>query len=249
MADQLQSWTDGQARTQILEFVRSVTEPGASFVPVPERVAAFDNDGTLWCEKPMCPQADFLLRRWKEMAQAHPGLARKQPWKAVTEGDQTWLARILDHVPELTRGVAEAYQGITVEVFERAVRAFFDTARHPVLAVPYTRLAYQPMRELIDLLTAAEFEVYICSAGSRDFARVVAAEMYGIPRQRRDRLGHRPGVPARSRCTAPGASSSRSTMARASRSISGPAPGAGRCWRPGTPTATPRCCGRPGSAC
>ena len=184
MADQLPSWADGRARTQILGFVRSVTEPGASFVPVPERVAAFDNDGTLWCEKPMYPQADFLLRRWKEMAQAHPGLARKQPWKAVVEGDRAWLAGILEHVPELTRGVTEAYKGVTVEVFERAVRAFFDTARHPVLAVPYTRLAYQPMRELIDLLAAAEFEVYICSAGGRDFARVVAEEMYGIPRQR-----------------------------------------------------------------
>ena len=83
MADQLESWADGQAEAQVLEFVRSVTEPGAWFVPAPDRIAVFDGDGTLWCEKPMCPQADFLLRRWKEMAQAHPGLARKQPWKAV----------------------------------------------------------------------------------------------------------------------------------------------------------------------
>ena len=90
----------------------------------------------------MYPQADFLLRRWKEMAQAHPGLARKQSWKAVAEGDQEWLAGILAHVPELTRGVAEAYAGITVEMFEKAVRTFFETARHPVLGVPYTRLAY-----------------------------------------------------------------------------------------------------------
>jgi len=184
MADQLPSWTDGQARAALLEFVRAVTEPGVSFVPPPERVAAFDNDGTLWCEKLMYPQADFLLRRWEEMARAHPGLAKKQPWKAVTEGDQKRLAGVLDHVPELTRGVAEAYAGITTEAFERAVRAFFDTARHPVLGVPYTRLAYRPMRELIGLLMAAEFEVYICSAGGRDFVRVVAEEMYGIDRQR-----------------------------------------------------------------
>jgi phosphoserine phosphatase len=183
MADQLPSWTDGHAKAQVLEFVRSVTEPGASFVPAPERVAAFDNDGTLWCEKPMYPQADFLLRRWEEMVRAHPGLAKKQPWKAVTEGDQSWLAGILEHVPELTRGVTEAYSGITTEAFEKAVRAFFHTARHPVLGVPYTRLSYRPMRELIDLLRAADFEVYICSAGGRDFVRVVAEEMYGIPRQ------------------------------------------------------------------
>jgi len=172
MADQMQSWADGQAKTQILEFVRSVTEPGASFVPARDRIAAFDNDGTLWCEKPMYPQADFLLRRWKEMAQAHPGLARKQPWKAVIDGDQKWLAGILDQVPELIRGVTEGYEGFTVEAFERAVRAFFDTARHPALGVPYTKLGYRPMRELIDLLTAREFEVYICSAGGRDFVRV-----------------------------------------------------------------------------
>ena len=184
MADQLPSWTDGQARAALLEFVRAVTEPGVPFVPPPERVAVFDNDGTLWCEKPMYPQADFLLRRWEEMARAHPGLAKKHPWKAVTEGDQKRLAGVLEHVPELTRGVAEAYAGITTEAFERAVRAFFDTARHPVLGVPYTRLAYRPMRELIGLLMAAEFEVYICSAGGRDFVRVVAEEMYGIDRQR-----------------------------------------------------------------
>ena len=99
MADQLPSWTDGQARAALLEFVRAVTEPGVSFVPPPERVAAFDNDGTLWCEKLMYPQADFLLRRWEEMARAHPGLAKKQPWKAVTEGNQKWLAGVLEHVP------------------------------------------------------------------------------------------------------------------------------------------------------
>jgi phosphoserine phosphatase len=184
VADQLPSWTDGPAKAQILEFVRSVTEPGASFVPAADRIAVFDHDGTLCCEKPMCPQADFLLRRWTELARAHPGLARKQPWRAVTEGDQAWLAGILAPVPDLTRGVTEAYAGITVETFDRAVRAFFDAARHPVLGVRYTSLGYQPMRELIALLTGSEFEVYICSAGGRDFVRAVAGQMYGIPRQR-----------------------------------------------------------------
>ena len=183
MADQLPGWTDGLAKTRILEFVRSVTEPGELFVPASERVAAFDHDGTLWCEKPMSPLADFLLRRWQEIARAHPGKARQQPWKAAAEGDKEWLAGILEHVPGLTRGVAEAYEGITVEAFERAARGFFDTARHPSFGVSYTRLAYPPMRELIALLRAREFEVYICSPGGRDFARVVAGEMYGISRQ------------------------------------------------------------------
>jgi phosphoglycolate phosphatase-like HAD superfamily hydrolase len=183
MADQLPGWTDGPAKAQILEFVRSVTEPGASFVPAADRIAAFDGDGTLWCEKPMSAQAEFLLRRWKEIAQAHPRTARQQPWKAIAEGDMEWLAAFLARMPGLTRGVAEAYEGITVEAFEKAVRGFFYTARHPAFGVPYTRLGYRPMRELITLLRAREFDIYICSPGSRDFVRVFSEDMYDIPRQ------------------------------------------------------------------
>ena len=146
----------------------------------------FDNDGTLWCElwceKPMYPQADFLLRRWREMAQAHPGLAKK----AAVEGRDRGRPEVGGGDPgsrsRADPGVTEAYEGITTEAFERAVRACFRTARHPVLGVPYTLLG-RPMRELIDLLRAADFEVYICSAGGRDFVWVVAEEMYGIPRQ------------------------------------------------------------------
>ncbi len=106
--DLLPSWRPGAAKTAILEFVRSVTEPGACFVPPPDRIATFANDGTLWCGKPMYPQADFLLRRWTEMAKADPSLARQQPWKAVIEGDRQWLASMLDHVPELIKAVTEA---------------------------------------------------------------------------------------------------------------------------------------------
>ncbi len=184
MAEGLDSWNHGEAKSRILGFVRSVTEPGDSFVPPPERIATFDNDGTLWCEKPMYPQADFLLRRWKDMAEIDPSRATEQPWRAVIEGDQAWLAAILDHVPELTAGVTEAYQNITVHQFDAAVRRFFDTARHPTLGVAYTEIAFRPMRELIDLLHANGFHVYICSAGGRDFVRVVAEQMYGIPRER-----------------------------------------------------------------
>ncbi len=133
--DLLPSWRPGAAKTAILEFVRSVTEPGASFVTPPDRIAAFDNDGTLWCEKPMYPQADFLVRRWAEMARADPSLAQQQPWKAVIEGDRTWLASMLDHVPELIKAVTEAYDGITVEAFTAAVREFFETA-NPGAAAP-----------------------------------------------------------------------------------------------------------------
>lgn len=180
----LPSWRDGATKTAILDFVRSVTEPGEAFVPPEERVATFDNDGTLWCEKPMYPQADFLVRRWAEQVKADPARAADQPWKAVAEGDRAWLATATDHLPELVKGVTEAYDDITTAAFEEHVRAFFDEAKHPTLGVPYTGVAYRPMVELLELLSEHGFTVYICSAGGRDFVRVISQEMYGIPRER-----------------------------------------------------------------
>ena len=179
----LPSWRPGGARTAVLDFVQSVTEPGPSFVPPAERIATFDNDGTLWCEKPLYGQADFILRRWTAMLQADPSLAERQPYKALAEGDRAWLAALLDHVPDLLRGLAEAFGGITTDAFEAQVRAFFDDVRHPTLGVPYTATAFVPMRELVALLQANDFRVFICSGGGRDFVRVVSEEMYGIPRE------------------------------------------------------------------
>lgn len=180
----LASWNDGPVKAGILEFVRSTTQPGEGFVPAPDRLATFDNDGTLWCEKPMYPQADFLLRRWGAQVAADPTLATKQPWKAVAEHDQAWLTGILDHVPDLIAGVTAAYDGITTAEFEAAVRKFFDDVQHPTLAMPYTKVTYQPMVELLELLVANDFDVYICSAGGRDFVRVVSEELYDIDRAR-----------------------------------------------------------------
>jgi phosphoserine phosphatase len=153
-------------------------------VPPPERIATFDNDGTLWCEKPQSVQTEFTLRRWKQMVEADPAKAQEQPYKALAENDQAWLAGLLGHVPELVKGLGEAYEGITVGDFEQAVQDFFATATHPTLGVPYTRVGYQPMRELLDLLHAREFLVFICSGGGRDFMRPVSEQMYGIPRER-----------------------------------------------------------------
>jgi phosphoglycolate phosphatase-like HAD superfamily hydrolase len=182
-SDQLPAWRPGPAKTAIQGFVASVTTPGPEFVPPPERNAAFDNDGTLWCEKPVYPQADFLLRRWRAMAEADPALAGQQPWKAVMADDRAWLAALLDHLPEVIRGVTEAYCDITVGAFDAEVRRFFDAQRHPALGVPYQQTAFAPMRELVALLQASEFTVCVCSGGGRDFVRVVPEEMYGIPRQ------------------------------------------------------------------
>jgi phosphoserine phosphatase len=180
----LPSWSQGDAKSAVLEFVESVTRPGASYVPPAERIATFDNDGTLWCEKPQSVQTEFTLRRWKQMVEADPAKAQEQPYKALAENDQAWLAGLLGHVPELVKGLSEAYEGITVQAFEKAVQEFFATAAHPTLGRPYTKTGYQPMRELLDLLHARGFLVFICSGGGRDFMRPVSEQMYGIPRER-----------------------------------------------------------------
>lgn len=178
--DSLSSWRDDAAKSAVLDFVRSVSTPGTSCVPPAERVATFDNDGTLWCEKPMYVQADFLFRRWKQMAEEDPARRAQQPWKAVVEGDKAWLAAMAEHLPDLVRGVTEAYDAITTEAFEQAVGEFFASAKHPTLGVPYYDVGYRPMRELIALLQDHDFTVYICSGGGRDFVRPVAEQMYGV---------------------------------------------------------------------
>lgn len=183
-ASALPSWNDGPARSAILESIRSATTPGDSFVPVFRRVATFDNDGTLWCEKPLYVQADFVLRRFTEMVRENPELANEQPYKAVVERDQEWLMDVYGHARELIRGVTEAFAGITVEAFDAAAREFFASAAHPTLGVPYTQVAYRPMLELVALLEANAFRVYVCSAGGRDFVRAVCEQVYGLPRSR-----------------------------------------------------------------
>jgi FMN phosphatase YigB (HAD superfamily) len=135
-----------------------VSEPGPGFVPPADRIAAFDNDGTLWAEKPLYVQADFMFRKWKAMVAADPGLAAEQPYKALVEGDRAWLAGMLDHVPELLKGLGAAFGGITTDAFEAEVRAFFAEARHATLGTPYTQVGYQPMIELLRYLEANDFK-------------------------------------------------------------------------------------------
>jgi phosphoserine phosphatase len=183
----LDSWNDGEAKSRIVEFVRNVTTPGDGFVPPAERIATFDNDGTLWCEKPNYVQAEFLMRRSTLAADAEAGAAdpdvpRTEAGEPSRSGRRKRMADFLDRVPDLVSGVADAVKGMTTEAFEELVREFFDTATHPTLGVPYTHVAYRPMIELLELLQANDFHVYICTAGGRDFVRVVSEEVYGIPR-------------------------------------------------------------------
>ena len=180
----LASWSEAKAKQALLDFVDSVSVDGPDFVEPADRIATFDYDGTLWCEKPTYVQADFFLRRMREMIEADPALAREQPYRAVAENDQDFLSHLLDHAAELAKGVTEAYAGITTEAFEQAVEKFLASVNHPTLGVPYTSVGYQPMRELIERLEDREFTIYICSGGGRDFVRVVSEQMFGIPRER-----------------------------------------------------------------
>jgi phosphoglycolate phosphatase-like HAD superfamily hydrolase len=188
MTENLASWNDGSTKRAITEWV----ERTASDVPVEERVAVFDNDGTLWCEKPLPIQADFILRRLFEMADADPELRERQPWKAAYERDYAWLGTVLaehyagdeTNVRTLLGGVLAAFAGISVDDFEARSDAFLRVTQHPTLGRPYLECAYAPMVELLRYLEANGFSNYIASGGGRDFMRPISAEVYGIPRER-----------------------------------------------------------------
>jgi len=158
-----------------------VTAPGGrDFVPVADRIAVFDNDGTLWPEQPVAEVA-FTSARLKALVATKPLLRSRQPFKAALEGDADFLREAGGAAAvEL---VAATHGSMTQEEFEAEARAFFQTARHPKLGTPYTALAYQPMLELLEYLRANGFQTWICSGGMADFVRVVSAQMYGIPPQ------------------------------------------------------------------
>jgi len=189
----LESWRPGPARQAILDFVAQTSGAG-EHPPVPpeQRVAVFDNDGTLWCEKPMPIQLDFILRRLVEMIGADPGLADRQPWKAAREQDAVWLNSVItDHyagddgkVKVLAGGILAAYAGMSVEEFERRSEGFLRSSSNAALQRGYLQTAYRPMVELLHLLEANGFTSYIASGGGRDFMRPISAELYGVPRER-----------------------------------------------------------------
>lgn len=178
----LEHWNDGEAKSRILGFIESVTTPGESFVPPESRIAAFDNDGTLWCEKPHYVQAEFLMRRAGKADDSEAVAGRKPPDGSLREVDRRKVADVFGQLPNLVNGIADVLREHTVGEFEGLVRRFFDTAVHPTLGIPFTQLAYAPMRELIELLRLNDFHVYICSGGGRDFIRVISEEVYGVPR-------------------------------------------------------------------
>jgi hypothetical protein len=180
MSDPLPSWNDGAAKANIVAFVTGVADPASTaFVPAPDRVAVFDNDGTLWAEQPMYFQLAFAIDRVKAMGVQHPEWQREQPFAAILSGDREALGALTEH--DIVEIVAATHSGMTVDEFQSAVADWLATARHPRFDRPYTNLAYQPMLELLEYLRANGFKTFIVSGGGIDFMRAFTEQVYGIP--------------------------------------------------------------------
>jgi phosphoglycolate phosphatase-like HAD superfamily hydrolase len=180
----LASWRDGPVRQAIIDFVESSTNPGPGFVELADRIATFDNDGTLWVEQPLPPQFDFVFRRWGEEIKADPSLAEQQPYKAILARDPAFFAALGAQDPEVVATLLAAFsrtwKGTTPEQFDAQVREWLQTVKQPKLGVPYIELVYRPMLELLDYLRAHEFRVFVVSGGGRDFMRVFAEDAFGV---------------------------------------------------------------------
>jgi phosphoglycolate phosphatase-like HAD superfamily hydrolase len=178
--DPLSSWNEGAAKKSITDFVARVTaQGGADFVPPDERVATFDNDGTLWVEQPMYTQLAFALDRVKALAPLNPDWKDKQPFKAVLEGDMKTLAESGER--GLLELVMVTHAGMTTDEFAKIVSDWLATARHPRFNRPYTELVYQPMLELLAYLRVNGFKTFIVSGGGIEFMRPWSERVYGIP--------------------------------------------------------------------
>jgi phosphoglycolate phosphatase-like HAD superfamily hydrolase len=178
--DPLPSWNDGPAKQSILEFMQTVTdESGSGFVPPAERIATFDNDGTLWPSHPMYTQLAFALDRIKALAPQHPEWKSQQPFKAVLDNDMKTLSAAGEK--GLVELLMTSHAGMSTAEFEKIVTDWFQTARHPRFKKPYTELAYQPMLELLEYLRANGFKTYIVSGGGVEFMRPMTEAVYGIP--------------------------------------------------------------------
>ena len=179
----LASWNEGAAKSQILDFVARVARQGGpEFVPPAERIAVFDNDGTLWCEQPLQVQVFFLITRVKELAEKDATVKQRQPFKALLESDlETLLALGKQALQEL---VFATHSGMEEEEFESIAREWLAESKHPKFRRLFKHCTYQPQLELLELLDQSSFKTYIVSGGGIDFMRACTEEIYGIPRER-----------------------------------------------------------------
>jgi phosphoglycolate phosphatase-like HAD superfamily hydrolase len=191
--NKLDSWQDGASKRAIEDFVKRVTTPGsAEFVEPPDRVAVYDNDGTLWSEKPLPVELGFILQRLTSMAAKDASLRELQPWKAAFSKDYAWLSDVVtkhyrgddNDVKVLIGGMLKAFEGMSVETYQTDAAAFMQHAKNPHLERRLQDCSYAPMIELLRFLEENEFTNYIASGGDRDFMRVVSEEIYGVPSER-----------------------------------------------------------------
>ena len=179
-ADPLPSWNDGKAKQSIITFVEQVTKAGSpDFVPPAERIAVFDNDGTLWAEQPMYFQVLFALDRVKALAPEHPEWKDKEPFASLLKGDVK--GAMADGMKSVVEIIMATHAGMTTAEFETVVNDWIATARHPTSKRPYTEMVYQPMLELLDYLRANGFKTFIVSGGGIEFMRPWSEKVYGIP--------------------------------------------------------------------
>ena len=179
-ADPLPSWNDGLARRSLVEFVTTITKPDSpEFVPIAERIAVFDNDGTLWAEQPTFFQALFAFDRIRQLAPQHPEWKTREPFASVLRGDEK--SALAGGMHALVEMAMASHAGTTTEEFETIVREWIATARHPKTGKLYTEMVYQPMLELLAYLRANGFKTFIVSAGGIEFMRVFSERVYGVP--------------------------------------------------------------------
>jgi hypothetical protein len=179
--DPLPSWREGAAKQQILDFVATVTQSGGKgFVPPAARIATFDNDGTLWVEKPLYTQILFVFERVQALASDHPEWKSEPPFQWVIENDKEKLSQL--ELADILRLIGSTNAGMTEDEYSQQARTFFATARHPRWKRPYTDLVYQPQLELMSYLRANGFRVFIVTGGGRDFVRVFSERIYRVPR-------------------------------------------------------------------
>ena len=180
IGDPLPSWNDGALKKDIISYVEKVTKEGSpDFIPVESRIATFDNDGTLWAEKPYVQEL-FAFYRVKKMVEANPVLAQKQPFKAVIEKDKTFFEKGGDKA--LIELVAATHTGMSEDEFEASVNDFFKTAQYPGKNVPVKQIRYQPQLELLNYLRANGFKTFIVTGGTVEVVRAISQDFYGIPK-------------------------------------------------------------------
>ena len=184
MINELSFWNNTPTKDVIIEFVAAVTDnSNPKYVPPQDRVAIFDNDGTLWCEKPAYIQLLFAIERLRQMAEQDPNLQENPAYKAAIEADLAYFGNLYPgNIPALMKLIYDSHAGMPQREFERLAYDFLNEKHHPRYGFPYKKCVYQPMVALLAFLQANKFKVFIASAGGMSFMRTVSEDVYGVPR-------------------------------------------------------------------